>query len=402
MAILKSREELLPVTCAVLKDEHRKDFFDAVQTRRGGKPEQVAKALSVPVSAVQDWISGKVHIPYHILQRVAHEFGLALPLIGELRRESQAVIGLAKPAPRLLPPEPAPRQAKRENPPRGSRRAKEPCREPQARKQASPGRRPRRGKPAPRQQPPAKGGKGPPLSDALAYWVGTYLVAAKRSEESIVFSADRHMGQNFAGTWARRTQEIFGAAPRLTMKDGGKVQEAACSAPDIDELLACAGVKQAQGQGPVVPRWVWSNPTWKTACLKGLMDAGGRFQRIPALTLQGLPEPLARSAHKILAALGFKSKLQEYGSVTLAGKEDVEKYYTTVGTDNMKLRDQLKAYFGRAGAPGREPETATRDLDRVELETEREEIPEPASKTPNPAAKRPVRSRRTLYRGRLG
>ena len=92
MGILHSREEYLPVTCAVLKDSDRQAFFDAVKKARGSRPEQIAHLANVPKDMVQDWMSGKANVPYHALQLLAHTFNVPMPPVGELRREYQEVV----------------------------------------------------------------------------------------------------------------------------------------------------------------------------------------------------------------------------------------------------------------------------------------------------------------------
>src|SRR5687767_23005 len=194
MGILRTREEYLPVTCAVLKDEDRQAFFSAARKKAGGD-SRLAAACQVPPELVSDWASGKSNIPYHSLQMLTHQFDLQMPPVGELRREYQAITHAA-PEPRrksrdARPEKPAKSEPKARKEPRARKPRREKAapetRKPRQRKeraprQERPPRPPRQEQPqrqkAPKQEPrgqkPAEGhGKKP--SEPLAYWVGALL-----------------------------------------------------------------------------------------------------------------------------------------------------------------------------------------------------------------------------------
>ncbi|MBI5596005.1 MAG: hypothetical protein HY928_07945, partial [Elusimicrobia bacterium] len=62
-----------------------------------------------------------------------------------------------------------------------------------------------------------------------------------------------------------------------------------------------------------------------------------------------------RSTEKLLASFGLTPKLAEDGSISIGGPADLEKYSSAVGTDNLKLRDQLKAFFRRPAGDAAAP-----------------------------------------------
>lgn len=386
MGILRTREEYLPVTCAILKAEDRESFFGAVK-QKNGRPEQIARLCEVPVETANDWISGKANIPYHSLQNLAHHFEVPLPPVGELRREYLEVHQTA--VRREAPPR-APRRERREEPtaegakePRRERGRKRQAAEPrkQAKRQGEPkakGKRRQEPKaqpakdeqrqPQPQQRPPRrpgrqepkKGGqpKGPRVpgpSEQLAYWVGVTILAAKREGSELVMTADRRTGQNFAGTWASLTRELCGVRPTLRTLDEGKAQEARLPVAGFEEFLDRLEIKEGKAPGEAgVPRWAWSNPAWKAACLKGIVDARAYFQRQPALVLEGIPERLGKAVQKMLAAFKLEAVIAENGTITLKGVEALDQYFEKVGCSNMKLRDQYRAFRHPRG--GRPPE----------------------------------------------
>jgi hypothetical protein len=140
---------------------------------------------------------------------------------------------------------------------------------------------------------------------------------------------------------------------------------------------------------------VWSNPSWKNAALRGAADASARVDAsIPALVL-GVPPNIRRSVHKLLGSQGFKAEVSD-GGLSLTGREELERFFRDIGTDNPLLRDQWDAFCGGSAAlplvppPPPPPPSSTAP-----------EAAAPAQEA-HPSKKRAPRSRRTLYRGRPG
>lgn len=394
MGILRTREEYLPVTCAIMKAEDREAFFSSLK-KQNARPDQIARLCEVSVETANEWISGKTNIPYHSLQTLAHHYSAALPPIGELRREYLAVSQQPsrREAPRSAPEKPA-REAKAPKTPgeprarrgRGGKRGEEPRkqakRDAEAPQQAAEGSEPSvvhpsqpRQRQQPRQQqqkrqqqssqpqqskgggrpqraPAPKGPRVPEPSEQLAYWVGVTILSFRREGTELVMIADRRMGQNFAGTWANLTRDLLGVKPTVKMVDDGKAQEARMPIAGFEDFLDRLEIKDGRAPGePGVPRWAWSNPAWKAACLKGIVDARAFFQRAPALVLEGIPERLGKAIQKMLSAFKVEATI-EGTTITLKGAEAVDLYFEKVGASNMKLRDQYRAYkYPRGSRP---------------------------------------------------
>ncbi|MEK7747335.1 MAG: helix-turn-helix transcriptional regulator [Elusimicrobiota bacterium] len=367
MGILKSREEFLPVTCAVLADEARNRFLSQVRKNAGGN-DRIAKACGIPVSSVSDWASGKSLIPYHTLQLLSREFGVEAPQVSELRRELQAVVHVAVAAPRGAPPPPSktksPPRSRRESAPepkpprqkaprrgRGSSSRSLPASKAAAgpeHKQAPKAHKPSRAssqKKKPQAAKPAPAGKGK-LSTELAYWTGALLAGARHEGDTLRFSADRRIGQNFADRWAKLAKDLFGVEPVVSMSEDHKLQQAVIPASSLGDFLGKVEMKpeSSPAQAPGAPRWAWSNPDWKKAFLKGVADSTAHFHRTPSLTFLALSPALGQSVQKILSSLGLAAAKKPDGSLVLAGKDAVTRYFETVGTSNLKLRDRFSAY----------------------------------------------------------
>lgn len=382
MGILRSREEFLPVTCAILKPEDREAFFNSIKKQPHSRPDSIAKLCEVETDAVNDWINGKTNVPYHYLQMLAHHFGVTMPPVGELRREYVQVTTTAtrREMPPKLPPKPQERKERgggREGGREGRREAKpkaeKPRREerPRRERQPRPERKPKAQQPQRQQEKrphPPKGPRVPEPSEQLAYWVGVAIMTTRREETALVMTADRRIGQNFAGTWANITRDLFGVKPALAMVDNGRAQEARLPAAGFEEFLDRLELKAGKKPGEAgVPRWAWSNPAWKGACVKGIVDASAHFQRAPALVIQGLPERLAAAVRKMLEALEIKAEAGADGSLALRGGETLDRYFEKVGTTNMKLKDQYRAFKHPRGGGQARPETGDAPAERGQL-----------------------------------
>lgn len=374
MGIIRKTEELLPVTCAVLADDVRRDFFSEVKKRAGNDLGRVALIADTTASTVSDWVSGRKNIPYHALQVLSREFRIEPPPVSELRRELQEVMHAirARPASEMRAPrreERPPRQQRagrrgkaerprREKPPAPRKERKErPAQERPPKHRAEPrppareGERPAPGAAAPGPRP--EPGKGPRLSAELAYWTGVVLSGGRRQAGELYFPADRRMGQNFASSWGGLTSKLFRVKPSLSMSADHKVQTASMPVAGLEELLSRIEFQEGSEprNAPGAPRWTWSNPEWKAAFLRGVVDVCCRFTRAPALRIAIPSERLRRSVQKILASLGIEAKDNGQGELAVDGREAVEKYLQAVGTDNLKLRDQSKAFL--KGGPSR-------------------------------------------------
>ncbi len=355
-----------------MDEAEQRGFFAQLGKQKGGKADGIARLCGVPAELADQWVQAKVHVPYHALQLLAHHFGRPLPRIGELRREYQPV-SQAQPASREAP----------KPPPRASAPAKEPrqAKESRRRRQHRSERRPAPA--APQRQET----RLPEPSEELAYWVGATLCAARRRESSLVFSAGRRVGQNFAGVWAQRTRELFGVKPGIASADDGKFQEASLPVAGLESFFDRLGIQENPGSASL-PRWAWSNAAWKTACLRGMVDACAHFHRQPALSFEDLPPALARPFQKMFESLPMRLTAGPREVIGIWDREGVEAYFKAVGTRNLKLKDQFGAYLRGKGQNASEPQEEV-------AESEAQEPPKPQKKTV-------FRRRRTVYRGRPG
>jgi len=369
MPILRKREQLLPVTCAVLNEDQRTRFFSAVRRRAGGRDDRIAKKCGFPSSLLGGWASGKTNIPFLTLQRLATEFNVDMPVVSELRRELQEVVEMKSTS---TAGGAAPERKSERGPSRKAKTKKkssEPDRDRPSRPVPDKPSRPERDRKAESARsgaggrkkkkktqkrakktaaPAAQGPTVPKLSDEAAYWTGVVLSAARWSGGVITLSADKRMGQNFADTWAQMTKKLFGIRPAVNRDEETHVQSATLPEAGLEGFLDKTGLRRdAEPSG--APRWAWSNPEWKKAFLKGLMDTAAEFERSPALRMRGLKEELRKAAKKMLGGIGFEAVEEEGGILAISGRDTLARYIEEVGTGNLKLRDQIRAYLSRGG-----------------------------------------------------
>ncbi len=346
MGILRTREELLPVTCAVMSAEDRNAFFSLLKKKCGGRVEKIATAGETTKAVVAEWMSGKTNVPYNTLQRLSGDFNIDLPKVSELRREYQPVveIRLAKSAPKKSSP-PEASKARKETPPQPERRPKDEnsSRAPAKKQERRPKTRKKKADTQEAKQEHRPNTKAstpgmPKLSDKAAYWAGATLAAATREGDSLVFKIKDEVGQNFTRVWAKYSEELFGVKAKLE-----DLKQATLPANDLKEFIDRLELKENQPP-PGAPRWAWSNPNWKLAFLRGVIDASTAFRRDPALEIMGLSERLAVSIKKLLNSQKFEITPGE-GTILLEGREQVKRYFLSIGTENLKLNDQFKAFF---------------------------------------------------------
>lgn len=379
MGILRNREELLPVTCAVLKENEREMFFNDVRRKAAGNMDRVAQAVGVPVTTLQDWVNGTANVPYITLQRLASEFEVEMPSVTELRREFQhiAPAQTMRPSARL-PTHPGPigsgptGVSRTPQPPRAAQslraaqaaraerndrkpRRERPERPARQERQAKPDRGQRRdqpkqarqAKPARPQQaaPQASGPRIPKLSDKVAYWTGAVFAAGRRDGDVLTVSA----AGVYAGLWGVLTEGLFGVHPAVAPQSDGPLNEARLPVAGLEDFVNRLDLKPGANRPPA-PRWAWSNPDWKHAFLKGLVDAVGELSDT-TLKIPALGDPLRRSVEKLLSGLAVPFVAVEGGALAIEGAEALEKYWRAVGSENPALRDPLEARF-----PGAAPE----------------------------------------------
>ena len=362
MAILRSRDELLPVTCAVLKDEVREKFFGELKDKAGGKIERIAKACGTTVANINNWAKGNPIAPYHALQLLASEFGVEMPEVTELRREFRATEGVPQNR------RPVTKQKPSDFGPSADERQEKPV-------EAEP---PRQGKKQEKPSPLA-GPAGPDkLTEERAYWTGVFLARGRRDQTHIRLVADRQMSQNFAATWAALTHQSFGVRPELVMSEDRTEQTASLPVEKMSAFLERIDFPAGTEAAPGAPRWAWSKAVWKDAFIKGVVDASAHFHRTPELKLTGLSERLLHCAQKMLSSVKVNPKLED-GVLCVQGEEAIRTYFETIGTDNPKLKDQINAYF--KGKPPIAEKSAVANTDEPQ---------------------RPDRSRRSRRRSRRG
>ena len=91
------------------------------------------------------------------------------------------------------------------------------------------------------------------------------------------------------------------------------------------------------------PRGVWSNSDWKTAFLKGVMDAAAEVDAEPSLKLLGMSERMLDSVRKLLGSAGVEFKPVD-GGLVVAGEAAVRRYAEHVGSHRPQIKDLLAPY----------------------------------------------------------
>ena len=126
--------------------------------------------------------------------------------------------------------------------------------------------------------------------------------------------------------------QLFGEKPRVFRRKNTKEATIYYSGISLIKYLTKIGLKIGNKvkQQVGVPGWIKSSPSYKIACLRGLMDTDGGVFSIPLLHF----------AAATLKELNLTPKLVdkvENKKVWLYNKAEVEKYLQIVGTHNPRL-----------------------------------------------------------------
>lgn len=98
-----------------------------------------------------------------------------------------------------------------------------------------------------------------------------------------------------------------------------------------------------------VPAWINTHKTFRKAFIRGLMDTdgcafierhklNGRVYCYPRLSLVSASAPLRRSVYKMLQEMDFSPKIRNNRSVQLEHRDDIIRYFRTIGSHNPKHR----------------------------------------------------------------
>lgn len=126
----------------------------------------------------------------------------------------------------------------------------------------------------------------------------------------------------------------------------------------IDELQRWGFVRGDKVKHQVdFPKWVWPEPEFQKACVRGLMDtdggcyfhkhkSNGLFYRNFGMYFANKSLPLIISVGKVLNSLGIKFSIAKAGTqIYIYSFTEIEKYFNLIGSNNSKNNKKFNEYL---------------------------------------------------------
>ena len=307
--------------------------------------QELANICGVHPRSVRDWRREKHRMPYDALKRIYGEAGISLPTSLRLipdrwHLRDAARVGGQRRA-QLYGPPPATLEGRR----KGGRISCE-------RFRANPELAAARGFIL------RKTIRRPKYSARLAEFIGIMLgdgCLSSRFQVGIAFNAktDRAYGAYLQ----RLVRALFGISATIQPRSDSNGWTVVASSRALVEYLQTLGLVAGNkvAHQVDVPEWIWAQPPYQRACLRGLMDTDGSIYRYThrvngatydhaALCFTNRSQPLLRSVQRVLTNHGFHPRMRRYG-VYLNRQTEIQRYFQIVGSRNLKHLERFQAYF---------------------------------------------------------
>lgn len=195
----------------------------------------------------------------------------------------------------------------------------------------------------------------PPHSAKLAEFIGIAIGDGGLSKYQLNITLHHYDDREYADFVVKIIKELFGIPPAVYHREALSVQNIVISSRALVILFNQDfnfQVGNKMHQKIDIPIWIKENADFSTACMRGLFDTdgsvvlhrywvGGKQYCYKKLEFCSMSSPLRNSAREILSNLNMHPRIAREKSVWLDSKENVKKYFETIGTHNPK---HLKRY----------------------------------------------------------
>ena len=199
--------------------------------------------------------------------------------------------------------------------------------------------------------------KRPSRSVELAKFIGIMLGDdGIRNKYQFTVSFNYKTDREFAEHVGRLIKRLFAVEHIISKKKDSLGADIIISSANVINFLLEQGLQignKVRNQVDI-PEWIKSDTEFQKACLCGLVDTDGslychrykvnnKWYEYLKLDFTSCSKPLLRSAYTIFSNLGIKSSLKGE-HITVSAKADVNKYFATVGSSNIKFLDRWKRF----------------------------------------------------------
>lgn len=195
--------------------------------------------------------------------------------------------------------------------------------------------------------------KRPARTVELAKFIGIMLGdGGIRSKYQLTISFNYKTDREFAEYVTRLIKRLFAVEHIISKRKDSLGADIIISSASVIDFLLKQGLKAGNKVKHQVdiPAWIKRNMEFQKACLRGLVDTDGslychrykvnnKWYKYLKLDFTSCSEPLLRSAYAIFSNLGIRASLKGV-HITVSAKAEVNRYFATVGSSNIKFLDR--------------------------------------------------------------
>ena len=202
--------------------------------------------------------------------------------------------------------------------------------------------------------------KKPRFSKELAEFAGIMMGDGGITKYQLRVTLNGEDDKEYALFVKKFIEEIFEVPVSLTHRTGQVAVDLSISRRELvtfcnKKLGLKIGNKLKQGLD--VPDWIKGNLEFQKACIRGLIDTDGCiFDEIhhirgknysyKRLNFRSSSFPLRISVFSFLREFGMKPKWRNTTAVQLERKEDIDRYFKLIGTNNPKHQERFNRFVG--------------------------------------------------------
>lgn len=189
----------------------------------------------------------------------------------------------------------------------------------------------------------------PKESVELAEFFGIALGDGGLTKSQLTIYLNSEIDKDYAQYVARLILELFKIQPKIYKHHKHKMLKVSVSGVNLVKYLTLKGLSTGNKVRLQVgvPEWIWSDPEYIKACLRGLIDTDGSFilhryqvngreYAYPRISFSNRSEPILDFVNEGLKKLGFHPKRSYNFEVALFNQAEVKQYLRDIGVSNYK------------------------------------------------------------------
>ncbi len=199
----------------------------------------------------------------------------------------------------------------------------------------------------------------PKRNSSLAEFVGIMIGDGGITERQVTVTLNYKDDKKYILFVLFLMRSLFGTQPSIYRRESESVDNLTISRTKLVRFCLSIGLKKGNKlkQNLDIPSWVQKNEKFAKACVRGIMDTDGcvfaechnvgrKRYCYPRLSITSASPQLLDSIADILRKFGFSPRIRMNRSVNLERREDIMRYFKTIGSSNPKHLRRLKQSGG--------------------------------------------------------